>query len=82
MLFDEDGKKRLSVNRTVLTDDGQYQDGITWDELNRVKAEAGFADAWAIEIYPPTDDVVNVANMRHLWILDEAPIQAWTDGQP
>lgn len=61
--------ERISVNRVSFTPDGtNYMDGISWDELMRVKAECGRGDRWAVEIYPPDADVVNVANMRHLWV--------------
>ena len=67
---------RLSVLRTELTGD-RWSDGITWDDLQRLKAEAGFADTWAVECFPAAGDVVNVANIRHLWLLTEAPAFAW-----
>lgn len=67
---------RLSVSRTTLKD-GEWVDGITWEELQRIKRECGYGDADAIEIYPGDLDVVNVANMRHLWIM-AAPVEcAW-----
>ena len=34
-----------------------------------------------LEIYPPDDQVIDVANMRHLWLLDEAPAYAWRKGR-
>lgn len=68
---------RLSVNRTSTPDGDRWTDGITWDELQSVKAQCGFAGAWAVEVFPPTDCVVNVANVRHLWLLPEAPKFAW-----
>lgn len=72
------GVMRLSVNRTTTDPQGvRWVDGITWDELQRVKTECGFGDQWAVEVYPPNDDVVNVANVRHLWLLPEAPEFAW-----
>ena len=44
----------------------------------RAQAEmAGYGDQWAIEIYPAEDETVNVANMRHLWLMAEAPSVAW-----
>ena len=58
---------RLSVSRSELAGD-RWADRITWDELQDVKAQAGYADALAVEVYPPAVDVVNVANMRHLWV--------------
>lgn len=67
---------RLSVSRTALRTDGRWEDGITWDELQRLKAEAGYGAYWAVEVYPPDDEVVNVGNLRHLWLTDAPPF-AW-----
>lgn len=74
-LFEQaDGAQRMSICRTTLDESGHWEDGLTWEELQQIKAEVGFGSAWAVEIYPPEDDVVNVANMRHLWLLS-APLQ-------
>ena len=59
---------RLSVNRTKLTGE-RWSDNVTWDELQQIKAECGYAEYEAVEIYPAACDVVNVENMRHLWIM-------------
>lgn len=78
VFHDKNGGLRLSVNRTEYDERKQsWREDISWDELQRLKAEAGFADRWAVEIYPAADAVVNVANMRHLWLLGEAPAFAW-----
>lgn len=68
---------RLSIQRTFVRDDGNWQDGITWDELQRIKNECGFSDRDAIEVYPRAADVVNVANLRHLWVLAEPFALTW-----
>jgi hypothetical protein len=60
---------RLSVCRVTLRDDGRWEEGLSWDELMQVKRECGFADMYAVEIYPRDKDIVDVANMRHLWLL-------------
>lgn len=75
---------RLSVNRSTLLGDGRWEDGIAWDDLQRLKAEAGYADRFAVEIYPADVDVVNVGNVRHLWLLPEPLAFAWsrTGGSP
>lgn len=70
---------RLSVNRTdIEITTGEWTAGITWDELMEVKRQCGYGDKWAVEIFPADQSVVNVANIRHLWILDAAPDYAWT----
>lgn len=63
--------KRLTVLRAALRRDGQWEQGIAWDELQRCKREIGCGDRYAVEIYPRERDRVQVANMRHLWILSE-----------
>lgn len=69
-------KVRLSVCRTTLYGD-RWQDGITWDDLQQIKRECGYGDADAIEVFPADADVVNVANMRHLWVMSEPVACAW-----
>lgn len=67
---------RLSMSRTELAPDGSWRDGITWDEIQRIKRDVGFGDGWAVEVYPPDEHLVNVANFRHIWIVP-APEFAW-----
>lgn len=66
---------RLTVNRVQLGEDGRWRDGITWNDLQRIKSECGFGAVDAVEVYPANKDVVDKANMRHLWLVD-APF-AW-----
>lgn len=69
---------RLSVLRTTLDPKtGRWVDGITWDELQSIKAECGYGRHDALELYPPDSDVVNVANLRHLWVMRELQSFAW-----
>lgn len=65
------GVLRLSVNLADIGRDGDWLDGITWDDLQRLKAEAGYGDREAVEVYPPDADLVDVAAIRHLWVLPE-----------
>lgn len=67
---------RLSVNRIRANVKG-WIENITWEELQEIKAELGFANKYAIEIYPRAQDVVNVANMRHLWLLETPLSIGW-----
>lgn len=73
-VFDEDGIERLSVARTSIdTNSGRWVDGISWDDLQRIKRECGRGMFNAVEIFPADKDIVNVANMRHLWVI-RAPL--------
>lgn len=77
-VFDEGGGMlRVSVNRTHAAPGGRWDDGITWDELQQIKREIGRGDSYAVEVYPRDRDVVNVANMRHLWILPKPLAIGW-----
>jgi hypothetical protein len=71
---------RLSINRTTLTGD-RWNDNLTWDELQDIKAQCGWITFDAVEVYPPAGDVVNVANMRHLWVLRDPLPFAWRKGR-
>ena len=71
---------RLSVCRTSISG-SSWKDGITWDELQRIKNECGYGNTDAIEIYPADEDVVNVANMRHLWVLNSRIPFAWRNSK-
>lgn len=78
-VFGHEANVRLSVCRTELS--GQrWADGISWDDLQRLKRECGRGEACAVELFPPDSTVVNVASMRHLWIV-EAPVFMWADGE-
>lgn len=69
---------RLSVLRTTLDPKaGRWVDGITWDELQAIKSEIGYGGHDALELYPIDADVVNVANLRHLWVMREPVEFAW-----
>lgn len=80
-LYQDKGFLRLSVNRAEVTNDGHWKDGITWDDLQEVKRQCGFGDCWAVEIFPAEDEVVNVAAIRHLFLMKSAPSCAWKKGQ-
>ena len=73
---EENGVIRLSINRTAHNGES-WNDDITWDEINLIKRQLGFYDDYAIEIYPRDRDLVNVANMRHIWILPEPLDVGW-----
>lgn len=74
---ENEGVLRLSVNRTTLSTDGRWLENITWGELVELKRQAGFGDWYAVEIYPKDKDMVNVANMRHLWVMLEPLNIGW-----
>jgi hypothetical protein len=75
---ERDDVQRLSINRASVTADGsRWEEDIPWHELQRIKRECGRGDRDAVEIFPRDADVVNVANMRHLWVLPALLPYAW-----
>lgn len=77
MVFEDHGYTRLSVLHTTFDQGGRFADGITWDELQQLKRQCGRGEQWAVECYPADTSVVNVQNMRHLWLLDAPPPYGW-----
>lgn len=72
------GMRRLAITRVQIDKyTGEYREGISWDALQQIKNETMGEDTWAVECYPPERYVQNVANMRHLWILDTEPRFGW-----
>lgn len=41
----------------------------TWHEMQRIKDEIAGPGATAVEVYPPSAEVVDGADMYHLWVL-------------
>lgn len=76
-VWNQGGVTRLSVQRNEWDErQGRFREDISWDDLQRLKREAGYGDACAVELFPPDEHIVNVANMRHLFITPE-PIFMW-----
>ncbi len=44
------GIERLSIIRSQFTNNDNWKDGITWDELQQLKHECGRGDKFAVEI--------------------------------
>ena len=69
--------ERLSICRAAIDGD-RWADKITWDELMELKRQCGRGDKCAVEIFPQDSEIVNVANMRHLWVLPYSPPFMWS----
>lgn len=41
----------------------------SWPDLQRIKNEIAGPDRLAVEVFPPQSEVVDLANMLHLWVL-------------
>lgn len=67
---------RLSINKTV-SNGKSWEENLSWDELQTIKNEVGYKEFDAVEVYPKYCDVVNVANMRHLFVMPNLLDFAW-----
>jgi hypothetical protein len=74
---ENDGILRLSIVRAAVNLEGRWADGIPWETLQALKDEAGYAANDAVEIFPCQADIVNVSNMRHLWVLPDTLSFGW-----
>ncbi len=71
---------RITVNKVKNVGTEKYpmwEQGISWDDLQAIKNAIGYSHYWCVECYPPREETVNVANMRHLWVLDYIPEFGW-----
>jgi hypothetical protein len=74
--------RRLSINRVTMGSSGYWDQDIPWEDLQRCKRESGHGDWYGVEIYPRDRDIVNVANMRHLWLMAEPLELGWFSEGP
>jgi hypothetical protein len=70
---------RLSIGIADLDSEGRWKDGLLWDDLQEIKRQAGYGDWWAFETFPAQAHLVNVTNMRHLWLFPEALPFCWVN---
>lgn len=52
----------------------------TWHEMQRIKNELAGYDKTGAEVYPPHSELVDDADMFHLWIVDPFPFSIWEHG--
>lgn len=44
----------------------------TWYEMQHMARIAWGSHAWAVEMFPPASELVDTANMRHLWLVPDS----------
>ena len=54
-------------------------DRPTWHEMQRIKDDLAGAHATAVEVYPPRAEVVDQADMFHLWLVSDLPFSLFDD---
>ena len=53
----------------------------TWHEMQRIKDELAGPEETGVEVYPPKQEIVDQADMFHLWIVAPLPFTIWSPGQ-
>jgi hypothetical protein len=53
-----------------------WPDPLSWSQIQAIKREV-LGDLFAVEIYPPDEDVVDLANTRHLFVFAEPLALGW-----
>lgn len=53
-------------------------DRPSWLEAQRIKTEIAGPDATAVEVYPPDAEIVDQADMYHLWVVGRLPFSLAT----
>jgi hypothetical protein len=52
----------------------------TWHEMQRIKNEIAGFPATAVEVYPPAHEVVDEADMFHIWVVAPLPFSIYRKG--
>ena len=65
-----EGMLRVSIGKYPKPGAGAIDLHVNWSKIQEIKEQL-FPDRLAMEIYPPEEQVVDVANLRWLWILPE-----------
>lgn len=73
-----EGTLRVAVKHTIAKSPAQamnrgYDLPVTWDDLQAIKDHFWEARI-AMEIFPPKDKIVDVADMRWLWVLPQGAV--------
>jgi hypothetical protein len=72
------GTLRVAVKHTRAKNQKQvmsrgYAKPVTWDDLQAIK-DHFWPDRIAVEIFPPKDKIVDVADMRWIWVLPRGAV--------
>lgn len=63
-----DGKQRFSISRNEWNSkERRYVGDISWDEIMEIKRQIGLGDVECWEYYPKDNEIINEANMRHIF---------------
>ena len=77
MVWNVPAGKKMTISRNTWDSHAcRYKDGITWDEIMEIKRGIGMGEENAVEFYPPDSEVINIANVRHIWILPKSATDA------
>ena len=72
------GTLRVAVKHTEAKNPNQamkrgFAKPITWDDLQAIK-DHFWPDRIAVEVFPPKDKIVDVADMRWIWVLPKGAV--------
>lgn len=60
---------RRDLSGRIITNDGSGE--LTWAEKQQIKDELFGKNRVAVEVYPPADRLIDVADVYHLWVFDK-----------
>jgi len=73
-----EGTLRVAVKHTRAKTREQYERRefslpVTWDDMQAIK-DRFWPDRIAVEVFPPKSKIVDVANMRWMWVLPKGAV--------
>ena len=74
VLVTEQGRRATGLGPatwiTIERADGRR---MAWSEVHDSFSER-YPGRWAVQVFPPSQSLLNTANRYHLWVLDHAPL--------
>ena len=62
--------QKISISRNEWDSKSRrYVGDIVFDEIMEIKREMGLGEEKCIEFYPKDSELVDLANMRHIWVI-------------
>ncbi len=75
MVWNVPADTKISIQRNEWNPSTRrYADGITWDEIMEIKRDIGLGESTGVEFFPADTDVINIANVRHIWFFPNGAI--------
>lgn len=76
MRYERDTEIGVVTHLVIRNQDGGRD--LPWADVQRIKNELAGTERTAVQVFPPVSELVDQANMYHLWVLPEGQLMPFT----